>query len=120
MGHEDFKPYWSGELFFDIGKAGLFKPSGLKFQGLLSGALSYYTGGAVAQNAARCDAKGVSGNMEGEGLKLGGVFAVSPTGEVAYEHKEGTWGDTTVVSSRMAELEAAVASFSTGPPAADE
>jgi hypothetical protein len=117
LGHEDFNRIWSGELYFDLGKAGLFKRSGLNYQGLLSGALSYYTGGAVAQHSARCDAKGVTGNMEGEGLKLGGVFAVSPTGEVAYEHKERTWGDTTVVGSRMAELQAAVASFSTGPPA---
>ena len=60
----------------------LCRNSGLKYQGLLSGIFSYYTGGAVAQNSARCDAKGVTGNMEGEGLKLGGVFAVAPTGDV--------------------------------------
>ena len=116
LGHEDFTAnYWSGELFIDMGKKGLFKESGTGYQGLLSGIFSYYSGGAVAKNSARCDAKGVTGNMEGEGLKLGGVFAVSPGGDVMFEHKETTWGDTTVVGNRMTELKAAVASFSSGP-----
>ena len=92
-------------------KKDLFKKSALKYQGLLSGVLSYYTGGAVAQNSARCDAKGVTGNLEGEGLKLGGVFAVSPKGEVMFEHREATWGDTTAVGDRMEALKAAVEKF---------
>ena len=55
-------------------------------QGLLSGALSYFAGGAVAQNSARTDAKGVEGNMVGEGLKLGGVWFASPSA-MLYEHQ---------------------------------
>lgn len=121
LGHEAFSPvYWSGELFFDMEKKDLFKKSDLKYQGLLSGVFSYYTGGAVAQNSARCDAKGVTGNMDGEGLKLGGVFAVSPTGEVAFEHREASWGDTTAVGDRMRALKTAVENFSTSNPAAND
>ena len=113
LGQADFVPaYWSGELYFEMEKKDLFKKSDLKHQGLLSGVLSYYTGGAVAKNSARCDAKGVTGNLEGEGLKLGGVFAVSPQGEVMFEHREAAWGDTTVVGDRMGALKAAVERFS--------
>ena len=49
--------------------------------------------------------------MKGEGLKLGGVFAVDPKGDVKWEHREASWGDTTVVGTRMEELKAAVSSF---------
>jgi len=116
LGHDEFPQYWSGELYFDMDKRDLFKRSDLKYQGILSGAFSYYTGGAVAKASARCDAKGVTGNMVGEGLKLGGVFAVSPVGEVKFEHKEATWGDTTVAGNRTADLKRAVESFA---PAAE-
>jgi hypothetical protein len=100
-----------------MGKADLFEKSELRYQGVLSGIFSYYMGGAVAQHTKRCDAKGVTGNLEGEGLKLGGVFAVSPAGEVKFEHREATWGDTTVEGTRMAALKAAVSSFSSVPTA---
>ena len=55
-------------------------------------------------------AKGVSGNLKGEGFKLGGVWALSPEGAIAYEHKEGCWGDT-VHGARLEELKTALSSF---------
>lgn len=73
------------------------------------------SGGAVAKNVERCDAKGVTGNLEGEGLMLGGVWAISSSGDIAYEHKEKVWGDT-VEGAQLQQLKAAVASFSSGPP----
>ena len=118
LGHEEWYAggqYWSGALFFDVGKQGLFKTMGAGRQGLLSGTLSYLMGGAVRTNSDRCDAKQVTGNMEGEGLKLGGVWVLTPDGNIAYEHKENTWGDT-VQGARLQELKVAVAGFARGPP----
>jgi len=104
LGHEDFmKDYWKGELFFDLGKESVFKVMGSGRQGLLGGALSYFLNGAVARNAARADAKGVQGNLEGEGFRLGGVWLLSPS-ELVYEHQERTWGDI-VEGDQLAELE---------------
>jgi len=114
LGAEEFQSFWSGELYIDEGKAGVFKVLDAGKQGLLSGAFSYYTGGDVRKNADRCSAKGVEGNMEGEGLMLGGVWAFSPT-ELVYEHKEGTWGDTIAEPGRLDELRAAIDGFSPLP-----
>jgi hypothetical protein len=115
IGHEEFSTYWKGEpVLFDLGKQTLFKIMGAGKTGLLSGALSYFLGGAVAQNSERCDTKGITGNLVGEGLKLGGVWAVSPTGGIVYEHKESTWGDI-VEGSGLDELKAAVSSFGSDP-----
>ena len=98
LGHADFVPaYGSGSCSLTWRKD-LFKKSDLKYQGLLSGVLSYYTGGAVAKNSARCDAKGA---LEGEGSNSG-VFAVSPQGEVI-EHREAAWA-TDVVGDRLGAL----------------
>jgi hypothetical protein len=113
LGHQDWQTdgqYWKGELFFDLGKTGLFNTMGSGKQGLLSGVLSYSLGGAVATNLERANAKGVSGNLKGEGFKLGGVWALSPEGAIAYEHKEGCWGDT-VHGARLEELKTALSSF---------
>lgn len=74
---------------------------------LAGGTLSYLVGGAVKQNVKRCDAKGVKGNLEGEGLKLGGVWAISPASEVVYEHQEKQWGDI-VEGKPLDELRAAL------------
>ena len=94
LGHEEFtRDYWKGELLFDLGKSSIFKVMGSGRQGLLSGVMSYFTGGSVSKNWARAGSKGVAGNIEGEGFKLGGVWLFAPSGLV-YEHQEKTWGHT--------------------------
>jgi len=49
---------------------------------------------SVWMNIMRAKGKGVSGNMEGEGRLLGGVYVLGPgTQGILYEHREGEWGD---------------------------
>lgn len=110
LGHEEFLEHWPGELYIDEGKRGVFAVLDAGKQSLIGGALSYYTGGGVAKNVERCDAKGVTGNMAGEGLKLGGVWAFSPEPALVWEHKEARWGDI-VEGGRLAALRAAVGEF---------
>jgi hypothetical protein len=108
LGAEEFADkFWPGELFYDLGKAGVFKVMGSGSTSL-GGLASYLVGGAVKKNVQRCDSKGVEGNMVGEGFKLGGVWVVSPASELVWEHNETTWGDI-VEGDKLTALRAALA-----------
>lgn len=108
LGHEEFtQDYWKGELLFDLGKSSVFKVMGSGKQGLFSGVMSYMTGGSVSKSWALAGSKGVAGNLEGEGFKLGGVWLFAPSG-LLYEHQEKTWGDT-VEGAELANLRQLIA-----------
>lgn len=101
LGHEEFlRDYWKGELFLDEPRS-LHTVMGGLSQGLVTGAFSYITGGAVATNLKRCDTKGVEGDLKGEGRYLGGVWVVSRSEGVVYEHREESWGDICTVDEIM-------------------
>ena len=70
-----------GSLCVDEGKQSVFplmngQQMGLLSKGasMLSGLGSYMWGGTVAKAAARAHEQSIEGNMEGEGLLLGGVW----------------------------------------------
>eukprot|EP00903_Cladosiphon_okamuranus_P007672 g7439.t1 len=63
---------------------------------------------SVIKNAKRASAKGVKGNLKGEGRLLGGLLVVGGDG-VAFEHREAVFGD----HSSMDDIMAAVDSVST-------
>ncbi len=48
---------------------------------------------------------GVPGNLKGDGTLLGGVFVLGPDTEVAYEHREGAFGDSCDVDEVMKAVE---------------
>lgn len=54
----------------------------------------------------RLEAKGIEGNMVGEGLLLGGVLVVAPDGSIVFEHKEvtGTPVDVALVKAALDKL----------------
>jgi hypothetical protein len=97
LGREEFvKDWWAppAELFLDTGAPGfpVFKEANGGSQGL-SGVASYLVGGAVAKNSKRVDAKGIKGDMKGEGKILGAVLVVDKSGELLFHHQEKSWGD---------------------------
>lgn len=87
LGVEEFRPFFKGDIFLDSERrfygpkerwmflTGLMRPS-------------------VYMAMYRVSQKGVSGNMDGEGRLLGGVYVVGPGDQgVVYEYREGEWGD---------------------------
>ncbi len=77
LGHEEFTgKYWTGELYFDLGKKTWYPAMG-SGKMVLSGLASYAFGGVVAKNVKRVDQKGIDGDLKGEGTILGGVWVIS-------------------------------------------
>ena len=96
LGHAEFtEKFWPppAELYLDAPGAPLFAAANGASMGVLTGFSSYFFGGAVAAAAKDAKARGVAGNVEGEGLVLGAVLVVSGEGELLLHHVEKHWGD---------------------------
>uniref|UniRef100_A0ACB8F8B8 Uncharacterized protein n=1 Tax=Sphaerodactylus townsendi TaxID=933632 RepID=A0ACB8F8B8_9SAUR len=84
---EDFQPYFKGEIFLDEKKR-FYGP--LKRKMLFLGFVRWN----VWKNFYRAWCRGFSGNIEGEGVILGGVFVIGPEKQgVLLEHREKEFGD---------------------------
>lgn len=95
---EDFQPYFKGEIFLDDKKR-FYGPQKRKmmFLGLIRL--------GVWQNFRRAWKAGFEGNLEGEGLILGGVFVIGSGNQgILLEHREMEFGDK---ANLTAVLEAA-------------
>lgn len=120
LGREEFlAKYWKGELYFDLGKKTWFPAihGGSKYTSIMSGIMSALSGGAVAKAWKRVQAKGVDGNLKGEGTILGGVWVVHPQqgGQVIYEFREKSWGDSVMVNDKEGLLNAIAQLPGSGP-----
>ncbi len=73
---------FQGDLYLDSEKR-FFGPRERRM--LLMG----FARASVYQSLYKTFKKDVSGNLKGDGTLLGGVFVLSPTSEVLYEHREG-------------------------------
>lgn len=107
LGHEEFtRDYWQppAELYFDTTEPDypFFKAINGESMGLVHGLWSYLSGGKVAKNMKL--AKGVAGNLKGEGLVLGGILVVASSGDILMHHVEKEVGD----QPDPAELAAAI------------
>uniref|UniRef100_A0A2K6G7D4 Peroxiredoxin-like 2A n=1 Tax=Propithecus coquereli TaxID=379532 RepID=A0A2K6G7D4_PROCO len=84
---KDFQPYFKGEIFLDEKKR-FYGPQRRKmmFMGFIRLGVWY--------NFFRAWNGGFSGNLEGEGFILGGVFVVGPGKQgILLEHREKEFGD---------------------------
>ncbi|XP_075073251.1 peroxiredoxin-like 2A [Mixophyes fleayi] len=84
---EDFEPYFKGEIFLDEKKR-FYGPQKRKmmFMGLIRL--------GVWQNFVRAWKAGFEGNLEGEGLILGGMFVIGSGNQgILLEHREKEFGD---------------------------
>uniref|UniRef100_A0A8C0TRQ2 Peroxiredoxin-like 2A n=1 Tax=Canis lupus familiaris TaxID=9615 RepID=A0A8C0TRQ2_CANLF len=84
---QDFQPYFKGEIFLDEKKK-FYGPQRRKmmFMGFVRLGVWY--------NFFRARNGGFSGNLEGEGFILGGVFVVGPGKQgILLEHREKEFGD---------------------------
>ncbi|TKC50296.1 peroxiredoxin-like 2A isoform X1 [Delphinapterus leucas] len=84
---KDFQPYFKGEIFLDEKKK-FYGPERRKmmFMGFVRLGVWY--------NFFRARSGGFSGNLEGEGFILGGVFVVGPGKQgILLEHREKEFGD---------------------------
>jgi hypothetical protein len=91
LGHDEFVPeHWKSDMFFDIDKKSMWPILGSGTgSGAVGGIASYATGGVVAKNMKRTKDKGITGNLKGEGLKLGGVWVLGAgTQGLLFEHQE--------------------------------
>ncbi|CAM9824519.1 unnamed protein product [Ectocarpus sp. 12 AP-2014] len=105
LGVEEFSGFFkNGEVYFDeekaffngtcpcftIGLSSLMKPS-------------------VINNAKRASAKGVKGNLKGEGRLLGGLLVVGGGDSgIAFEHREAVFGDHASMDAIMAAVDTVV------------
>ena len=87
LGHEDFKPFFKGSVFYDPAKV-FFGPIERRLFMLGFLRIQTYISAYQAHNS------GTSGNLKGDGTLLGGVFVIGPgdTGSL-FEHREKYWGD---------------------------
>ncbi|XP_054975492.1 peroxiredoxin-like 2A isoform X2 [Sorex araneus] len=84
---KDFQPYFSGEIFLDEQKK-FFGPQKRKM--MLMGFVRL----GVWSNFFRARKGGFSGNLEGEGFILGGVYVVGAGNQgILLEHREKEFGD---------------------------
>ncbi|XP_063290623.1 peroxiredoxin-like 2A [Pelobates fuscus] len=84
---DDFQPFFKGELFHDEKKL-FYGPQTRKMMLIALIRLG------VWQNFRRAWKDGFQGNLEGEGLILGGMFVVGAGNQgVLYEHREKEFGD---------------------------
>ncbi|CAJ0955465.1 unnamed protein product [Ranitomeya imitator] len=95
---DQFQPYFKGDLFLDVKKR-FYGPQKRKM--MLLGFIRL----GVWQNFRRAWKAGFEGNLEGEGLILGGVFVVGSGKQgILLEHREKEFGDK---ANLTAVLEAA-------------
>mmetsp|Transcript_1168 Transcript_1168/g.2637 ORF Transcript_1168/g.2637 Transcript_1168/m.2637 type:complete len:105 (-) Transcript_1168:207-521(-) len=99
--------FWSGELFFDVGKKTLFPIMGGMTN--VSGLCWSLCCGPTSKNWKRAS-KEVDGNYKGEGLKAGGVFVMGPEQQgIIFQHVEKVIGDNLVSAGRTREVITALA-----------
>ncbi|XP_068924486.1 peroxiredoxin-like 2A isoform X2 [Petaurus breviceps papuanus] len=90
---EDFQPYFKGKIFLDERKK-FYGPQKRKM--MFMGFIRL----GVWQNFFRARSKGFSGNLEGEGFILGGVYVIGPGKQgILLEHREKEFGDKVDPSS---------------------
>nr|XP_006064824.1 redox-regulatory protein FAM213A isoform X2 [Bubalus bubalis] len=90
---KDFQPYFKGEIFLDENK---------KFYGPQRRKMMFmgFVRLGVWQNFFRAWNGGFSGNLDGEGFILGGVFVMGPGKQgVLLEHREKEFGDKVNLTS---------------------
>lgn len=105
LGVDDFVEggYFKGDLYLDEGKA-IYSQMQFKRYNMLS------IGGALVSSEtrkanARSNARGIKGNMKGDGMQLGGTLVVSKGGEkVLLCHKQKNPGDHTNVTAVLQSL----------------
>ena len=87
FGHEDFKLFFNGSVYFDPAKV-FFGP--IERRLFMLGFLRIQT----YISAYQAHKSGTQGNLSGDGTLLGGVFVIGPgdTG-ILFEHREKYWGD---------------------------
>ena len=87
--------YWKtwDDVYIDLDKK-VFPIVNGSSMSITYGVFNYYLGGQVAKNLARVDAKGIKGNLEGEGKKLGGLGVFAPDGTLVYLFQEKHGGTT--------------------------
>ncbi|NXU25716.1 F213A protein, partial [Thalassarche chlororhynchos] len=97
---EDFQHYFKGEIFLDE-KKGFYGPRRRKM--IMSGFFRF----GVWQNFFRAWKSGYSGNLEGEGFTLGGVYVIGAgrQGGVLLEHREKEFGDKVSLPSVLEAAE---------------
>ncbi|CAH2321364.1 redox-regulatory FAM213A [Pelobates cultripes] len=90
---DDFQPFFKGEIFHDEKKL-FYGPQTRKMMLIALIRLG------VWQNFRRAWKDGFQGNLEGEGLILGGMFVVGAGNQgVLYEHREKEFGDKANLTS---------------------
>ncbi|XP_048713553.1 peroxiredoxin-like 2A isoform X2 [Caretta caretta] len=96
---EDFQHYFKGEIFLDEKKK-FYGPHKRKM--LLMGFIRL----GVWQNFLRAWKNGYSGNLEGEGFILGGVYVIGAGKQgVLLEHREREFGDKVILQSVLEAAE---------------
>ncbi|TRZ21866.1 hypothetical protein HGM15179_005270 [Zosterops borbonicus] len=96
---EDFQHYFKGEIFLDE-KKGFYGPRRRKM--MLSGFFRL----GVWQNFFRAWRGGYTGNLEGEGFTLGGVYVIGAgTQGILLEHREKEFGDKVSLPSVLEAAE---------------
>ena len=87
LGHEDFSPFFKGSVYFDPRKV-FFGPVERRLLLLGFLRLQTYISGYQAHKS------GTTGNLDGDGTLLGGVFVIGPGDSgIIFEHRERYWGD---------------------------
>ncbi|CAN0054188.1 unnamed protein product [Ectocarpus sp. 12 AP-2014] len=104
LGVEEFSGFFkNGEVYFDEEKA-FFNALGMRWEGLSS-----LMKPSVINNAKRASAKGVKGNLKGEGRLLGGLLVVGGGDSgIAFEHREAVFGDHASMDAIMAAVDTVV------------
>ncbi|CAB1119444.1 unnamed protein product [Ectocarpus sp. CCAP 1310/34] len=104
LGVEEFSGFFkNGEIYFDEEKA-FFNALGMRWEGLSS-----LMKPSVISNAKRASAKGVKGNLKGEGRLLGGLLVVGGGDSgIAFEHREAVFGDHASMDAIMAAVDTVV------------
>uniref|UniRef100_A0A8C4J3K5 Peroxiredoxin-like 2A n=1 Tax=Dromaius novaehollandiae TaxID=8790 RepID=A0A8C4J3K5_DRONO len=96
---EDFQHYFKGEIFLDEKKS-FYGPRRRKM--MMSGFFRF----GVWQNFFRAWKNGFSGNLEGEGFTLGGVYVIGAGRQgVLLEHREKEFGDKVSLPSVLEAAE---------------
>ncbi|KXJ09149.1 Prostamide/prostaglandin F synthase [Exaiptasia diaphana] len=93
LGLEEFQEgkFFTGELFID-GEKKCYKDLGFKRYGTLSVMASLLTK-EFRSAYAKSNAKGIKGNMKGDGLQTGGMLIVTSESKVLLSHAQSAPGD---------------------------
>lgn len=98
FGVEEFvaNGYFKGDLYLDQNLA-TYKGLGFGRSSKLGVGTQLF--GSTFRNAnAAANAKGIDGNLQGDGLQYGGTYVIKDGGQVLFEHKQEKFGDHPDVS----------------------